>query len=74
MGTKIKIEAVIELDSELWPMEDKSEIEWFNEMMADKENAFLMLWSNDIGDEIGSTKEFKYEIITINPSLLTPKK
>lgn len=67
MGTKIKIEAVIELDAELWPMEDKSEIEWFNEMMADKENAFLMLWSNDIGDEIGSTKEFKYEIITTNP-------
>ena len=74
MGTKIKIEAVIELDAELWAMEDKSEIEFFKGVMADKENTFLMLWSNDIGDEIGSTKEFKYEVIITTPSLLTPKK
>ena len=71
---RIKVEAVIELDDELWPLKDEDEIDWLKQILSDRENLVLMLWSNDIGDEIGSTKEFKYEVIITTPSLLTPKK
>jgi len=41
---------------------EESEMEWFREMIADKENTMLILHSNDIGDTIGETFDFEYEI------------
>ncbi len=58
---KIKIEAIIEIDENIW-FTDQEEFEWFKSVLEDKEDTMLILWSNDIGDEIGQTSEFKYEI------------
>ena len=60
---KIKIEAIVYVDDNLYPIQDKEEKEWFENMMNDKYHTMLLLWSNDIGDEIGSTNMFKWEII-----------
>ena len=43
--------------------EIQDEIDWFESVLADKENTSLQLWSNDIGDQICSTKDFYYKII-----------
>jgi hypothetical protein len=58
---KIKIEAIIEIDENIW-FTDQEEFEWFKSVLEDKESTMLILWSNDIGDKIGQTSEFKYEI------------
>jgi len=58
---KIKIEAIIEIDENIW-FTDQEEFEWFKSVLEDKESTMLILWSNDVGDEIGQTSEFKYEI------------
>jgi len=58
---KIKIEAIIEIDENIW-FADQEEFEWFKSVLEDKESTMLILWSNDIGDKIGQTSEFKYEI------------
>ena len=60
---KVKVEAVIEVDSAYGDLIDKDEKEWFEAIMKDNKNTFLMLWSNDVGDEIGSTSKFKYSLI-----------
>ena len=60
---QIKIEAIIDIDEITFGLDDAEEREWFIEMMNDKEHTNIMLWSNDIGDEIGSTFEFKWELI-----------
>ena len=59
---KLKIEAIIEIDEALW-FNDFEEREWFEDILNDKEGTFLQLWSNEVGDEIGQTSEFKYEIL-----------
>jgi len=59
---RIKIEATIEVDSSKW-FNDKDEFEWFISMLNDKDETMVILWSNDIGDEIGQTSDFKYEIL-----------
>jgi hypothetical protein len=59
---KLKIEAIIEVDEALW-FNDLEEKEWFEDILNDKEGTFLQLWSNEVGDEIGQTSEFKYEIL-----------
>ena len=59
----LKIECEIEIDDELWySHNDEEELEWFKSMLNDKENTMLILWSNDVGDEIGQTNEFKWRI------------
>ena len=60
---QIKIEAIIEIDENYYSLDDQEEREWFIDMMNDKEHTNLLLWSNDIGDEIGSTFQFKWELI-----------
>ena len=59
---KIKIECEIEVNEAIW-CNDKDELEWFKSILQDKKDAMLMLWSNDIGDEIGQTNDFKYTIL-----------
>ena len=58
---KIKVTAVFDIDENVFGTEE-SEMEWFREMIADKENTMLILHSNDIGDTIGETFDFEYEI------------
>jgi hypothetical protein len=61
---KIKIEAIIEVDEDLWCSHtDREEFEWFKSLLDGKSKGpMVILWSNEVGDEIGSTSEFKYEI------------
>lgn len=63
---KIKIEAVIDVDDSCYNFSDQDEIDWFNSVLDDKKHTRLILWSNDIGDEIGQTYNFKYEILNQN--------
>jgi hypothetical protein len=63
MKAKIKIEAEIEFDEDTWySHSDKEELEWFTSLMNDKKNIMLVLHSNDIGDSIGQTSNFKWKI------------
>jgi hypothetical protein len=59
---KIKIEAIIEVNDSFW-FNDEDELLWFKDILADKKDTMLILWSNEIGDEISSTNDFKYEIL-----------
>lgn len=59
---RIKIEATIEVNGSMW-FNDKDEFEWFKSMLNDKDETMVILWSNDVGDEIGQTSDFKYEIL-----------
>lgn len=62
---KIKIEAIIEVDEHLWyDTDDDDEIAWFKGLLDNKEGMTnVRLWSNEIGDEMGVTSNFKYEIL-----------
>lgn len=68
---KIKVTAVFDIDENVFGTEE-SEMEWFREMIADKENTMLILHSNDIGDTIGETFDFDWEIL--NDEAQLPKK
>ena len=59
----IKVEAIIPLDENVFPLVDKDEINWFNDIMNDKENISIQIWSNDIGDEICNSKNFRWKFI-----------
>ena len=60
---KIKIECEIEVDESFIPS-DKEEWDWFKELLDNQEGMTnVRLWSNEVGDEIGMTSEFKYEIL-----------
>jgi hypothetical protein len=61
---KLKIEAVIEIEDDLWfSHADKEELEWFKSVLNDKEATMLILHSNDVGDTMGETFDFKWEIL-----------
>ena len=61
---KIKVECEIEVDENIWGSHaDKEEHEWFKSILEDKEDTMLILWSNEVGDEIGQASNFKYEIL-----------
>lgn len=61
---KIKIECEIEVDENLWCSHlDEEEMEWFISVLNDKENTMVILHSNDVGDTIGETYNFKWQII-----------
>ncbi len=61
---KIKIECEIDFDEELWYSHNDTEaLEWFKSVLNDKKDTMVLLWSNDVGDEIGQTNNFKWEII-----------
>jgi hypothetical protein len=59
---KIKIECEIEVD-ETWLGTENEDLEWFLSMLNDKEASHIVLWSNEIGDEIGNDFNFKYKIL-----------
>jgi hypothetical protein len=60
---KIKIECEIEVEDLFFPR-DKDEWDWFKELLDNKEGMTnVRLWSNEVGDEIGVTSVFKYEIL-----------
>ena len=59
----IKIEAEIKLNESFCGFRDKSELDWFKEMMEDRANTMLILHSNDVGDTIGYTTDFKWKIV-----------
>jgi hypothetical protein len=59
---KIKIECVIELDESYW-FDNEEDFKWFKSVLEDRKNTLVILHSNDVGDEIGSTSDFKYEIL-----------
>ena len=61
---KLKIEFEIELEDGFWfNPECPDEVEWFMEVLNDKENTFAQLHSNDIGDTLGESNNFKYTIL-----------
>jgi hypothetical protein len=61
---KIKIEAVIEIEDDYWYSHaDEEELEWFKSLLNDKEQTMVVLHSNEVGDTIGQTFDFKWEIL-----------
>lgn len=62
----IKVEAIIPIDENIFGLTDKDDIDWFNDIMNDKETISIQIWSNDIGDEVCSTDNFKWEILNQN--------
>jgi hypothetical protein len=61
---KIKIECEIEFNEDTWYSHaDEEELEWFKSLLNDKENILVVLHSNDVGDIIGQTNDFKWEIL-----------
>jgi hypothetical protein len=64
MKAKIKIEAEIEFEEDTWySHNDNEELEWFTSLLNDKENIMVILHSDDVGDSIGQTSNFKWKII-----------
>jgi hypothetical protein len=59
----IKIVAEIKVEDFCCDFKDKSELDWFKEMMEDRANTMLVLHSNDVGDTIGYTTDFKWKIV-----------
>ena len=61
---RIKLEAIIEIEDDMWYSHaDKEEYEWFISLLEDKESTRLTLHSDEVGDSIGETSNFKYEIL-----------
>lgn len=61
---KIKIECEIEFVDDFWySHSDEEELEWFKSLLNDNENTMIVLHSNDVGDTIGQTSNFKWELI-----------
>ena len=59
---EIEIKAIIKIDAAYGNLTDKEEKDWFLSLLNDKKNILLILHSNDVGDEIGSTNDFKYKL------------
>lgn len=57
---KIIVSAEIEFDEDLW-YSHADEEEWFKSILND--NTMLVLHSNEVGDTICETNNFKWEII-----------
>ncbi len=60
----IRIEAIIEIDEDVWySHNDEEELEWFTSMLNSKRDSMVVLHSNEVGDVIGETFDFNWEII-----------
>jgi hypothetical protein len=60
---KLKITAEINIDNFIIDKTSQEELDCLISILNDKEETFLILHSNDIGDSIGSTNQFNFEII-----------
>ncbi len=61
---KIKISCTFDIvDNLIIDSSDEEQFNWFLDILNDKQNIRLILHSNDIGDSIAETDEFKYKII-----------
>lgn len=61
---KIKLEAIIEIEDDMWYSHaDKEEYEWFISLLENKEDTRLILHNDEVGDSIGETSYFKYQIL-----------
>lgn len=61
---KIKIECEIEFNEDTWYSHAaEEELECFISLLNDKENTMVVLHSNNVGDTIGQTNDFKWKII-----------
>ena len=59
---KITIKATIEVDENMWcSHSDQEEFDWFKSLLNDG-STMVILHSNEVGDEIGHTFNFEYEI------------
>ena len=60
---RIRIECEIEVDECFIP-NCTEEAEWFKGLLDNEEGMTnVRLWSNEVGDEIGMTSNFKYKIL-----------
>lgn len=62
---KIIIQAEIELEEKYFPLDSNEEVVWFKNLLNDKDNTVLILHSNDIGDTICETNNFKWTLINL---------
>ena len=60
----LKVEAIIEIDENMFPLKDKEDIKFFIDAMKNKEETSLQIWNDDIGDQICVTNEFKWTLLT----------
>ena len=61
---KIKIKCEIEVDDTWCDSTDQEEIDWFLSLLDNEEGmTHVRLWSCEVGDEMGYTSKFKYEIL-----------
>jgi hypothetical protein len=61
---KIKVSCTFDIrDNSIIDSSDEEEFNWLLDILNDKRNIRLILHSNDIGDSIAETNEFKYKII-----------
>ena len=58
---KLKITAIIDIDDEVYNLKNESEMKWFVDVLNDRESTHVILWNNDIGDEIGGGDNFDWE-------------
>ena len=64
---KIKIQCEIEFDEDFWySHNDEEELQWFKSVLNDKKDTMIILHSNDVGDTIGQTNNFKWELLNQN--------
>ena len=60
---RLKIEFEIEVDENMWcSHNDDEEMEWFISLLNDG-STVAILHSNEVGDVIGESSSFKYEIL-----------
>jgi hypothetical protein len=60
----LKVEAIMEIDETCFPLDDKEDLQYFLDILNDKEQTRLMVFSNDLGDEVCITNDFKWKIFT----------
>lgn len=60
----LKVEAIIEIDENMFPLKDKEDIKFFIDAMKNKEETSLQIWNDDMGDQICVTNEFKWTLLT----------
>ena len=60
----LKVQAIMEIDETCFPLDEKDDLNYFLDILNDKEHTRLMVFSNDLGDEVCITNDFKWTILT----------